>query len=94
MLNLAQLSIKSGQVNMAHDALTIDLRFKMVNNQITEYYLSRETILNQKRSLVSYKMQCLPYLKSLYLFFAQWCKHGFPEGSSLPAFGEEKPMSE
>ena len=51
----------------------------MINNQIAQLYLDQAGFFNQAKALVAYKLSLMPYLKSLFNFFEQWCSYGFPD---------------
>ena len=53
---------------MAEKALALDLRMKILNNEMGELQFVQD---NDARSLLPYKHQLLPYLKSMYAFFKQ-----------------------
>ena len=68
MLTLAQICLKEKHVQLAEKALALDLRMKILNNELGELQFMHDS---EERLLLPYKLQLLPYLKSLYAFFKQ-----------------------
>jgi hypothetical protein len=57
--------LKEHNQEIAEKALALDLRIKILNNEICDYHSP------EKQELQAFKMSMLPYLKSFNVFFRQ-----------------------
>lgn len=72
MLSLAQISLRTNQSKLVEHALQLDLRIKILNNELTAFQFEQPAYLNQQNQLISHKHSVVTYLKALINFFDTW----------------------
>ena len=72
ILTLAQISLRTNQGKLVEHALQLDLRIKILNNEITAYQFEQPAFQNLQNQLISHKHSTVTYLKALVTFFDTW----------------------
>ena len=70
ILTLAQICLKQNHFQLSEKALALDLRMKILNNEMGELQLVIQDFVDEGANF-HYRMQLLPYLQSMLSLFKQ-----------------------